>query len=500
MRRAAPLVWTGFDGTSLPDRVRTLLRDGDIGGLSLFARNIRDAGQLRDLMREIHEARPVPIALDQEGGNVIRVAFGTVFPSAMAFGATRDEALTKRAATVAGRELRALGVGIDFAPDCDVNVEPANPVIGTRSFSDDPALVSRLAAAWVEGMQSARVACTAKHFPGHGATDVDSHLALPRVSDDAATIERRDLSPFRAAIAAGVAQIMTAHVVYPALDAVPATYSSRINVELLRKRLGFEGALCSDALEMAGAALPDAEPAARAIAAGVDIAHVCQPEPGQPERALDAIERAASSGEISGERMANAVLRARAFATKWTCPPEAALPAPDHALALEVAARAITHVGPAIPDLRSGPVVVAAFPSRTVSRAEELRDPLGLIHAALMKRFGTRLSFGRLPGATEVPPGGALVVITSSAFFDEAQTTSARELLTRSERRAVCALRSPYDAALFPGVPALLTYADVPASCEALAMVLAGERTAPGQLPVRLPESPASTRRTSVRA
>ena len=500
MRRAAPLVWTGFDGTTLPERMRTLLRDGDIGGFSLFARNIEDARQLRDLVLEIREARPVPVALDQEGGNVIRVAFGTVFPSAMAFGAANDEALTERAAAVAARELRALGVGIDFAPDCDVNVEPANPVIGTRSFSDDPERCGALAAAWIRGMQGAGVACTAKHFPGHGATNRDSHLTLPTVTDDAATIERRELAPFRDAIAAGVAQVMTAHVLYPALDTHPGTYSERINVELLRRRLGFEGVLCSDALEMAGARLDHDEPAARAIAAGVDIAHVCQPEPGQPERALDAVERAASSGAISAERMAEALRRAREFAARWTHPPAERVPPPEHELAVEVASRAITQVGPALPDLRSGPVVVAAFPSTHVTRAEELRDPLGVLERALRQRFGTRLRFVRLPAAVDVPRGAALLVVTSSAFFDAAQEGRARELLARAERAALCAIRSPYDAALFPGTPALLTYSDVPASCEALAMALAGERRARGRLPVRLPESPTAAPRTSVRA
>ncbi|HYY55513.1 MAG TPA: beta-N-acetylhexosaminidase [Candidatus Dormibacteraeota bacterium] len=500
MRRAGSLVWTGFDGTTLPDHVRTLLRDGDVGGISLFARNIRDAAQLRDLVRAIHEVRAVPIALDQEGGNVIRVGFGTVFPSAMAIGAVADEALTERVAAVAGSELRALGIGIDFAPVCDVNVEPANPVIGTRSFSDDPALVGRLAAAWIRGMQSARVACTAKHFPGHGATDVDSHLALPTVSDDAETIERRDLAPFRAAIAAGVAQVMTAHVRYPALDSAPGTYSSRINVDLLRRRLGFDGVLCSDALEMAGARLERDEPAARAIAAGVDIAHVCQPEPGQPERALDAVERAASTGEIPAERLAEALLRARAFATKWTCLPADSGPAPDHTLAIEVAARGITHVGPALPDLRSGRVFVAAFPSTHVTRAEELRDPLGALERALRSRFGSRLTFVRLPAEVNVPRDATLVVLTASAFFDLDQTKTARGLLRRAERRLVCATRSPYDASLFPDVPVLLTYSDVPASCEALAMVLAGERAPRGRLPVTLPVSPADVPRISVRA
>ena len=516
MRRAGPLVWTGFDGRTLPDALRTLLRDGDVGGISLFARNVADARQTRDLVRQIHAARPVPIAVDQEGGNVLRIAFGTVLPSAMAFGAVDDEALTERAAATQARELRALGIGVDFAPCCDVNAEPANPVIGTRSFSDDPSRVARQVSAWIRGMQGAGDACTAKHFPGHGATDLDSHLALPTVSDDAGTLERRDLVPFRTAIAAGVAQVMTAHVVYPALDRRPGTYSSAINVDLLRGRLGFEGALCSDALEMVGARLDDvatlaqsgevrrrvsvAEPAAHAIAAGVDIAHVCQPEPDQPMRAIDAIEAAARSGEIPAERIAEALRRARAFAARWTYAPADAMPAPDHALALEIAVRAVTHVGPPQPDLRAGPVVVAAFPPARVTRAEELSRPLGALEQALRRHFGSRLRFVPLPAEVEVPEGGAIAVVTSSAYFDAAQATRARELLSRAQRAVLCAIRSPYDAALFPDVPALLTYSDVPPSCDALALVLAGERRAEGRLPVRLPASTVDPARTSVRA
>ena len=479
-------MWIGFDGLTLPDHVAKLLRDGDIGGISLFARNIRDARQLGDLVREVHAARPTPIAVDQEGGSVVRIAFGTVFPSAMAFGAADDPALTERAAAVVGRELRTLGIGVDLAPVCDVNVEAANPVVGTRAFSDDPARVGRHAAAVVRGLRAAGVAATAKHFPGHGATALDSHLALPTVVDDRETIQRRDLGPFRAAIAAGAPQVMTAHVVYPALDARPATYSRPILRDLLRGELGFAGPICSDALEMAGAQLEGTEPAAAAIAAGVDVAHVCQPEPGQPARALDAIERATARGEITAARLADALARARAFAARWTVAPADAPLAPDHALAIEVAARAITAVGPPPPNLRSGALVVAAFPPSRRSLAEELRDPLAVLERTLRARFGAALAFVRLPAAVEVPPGATLIVVTSSAHFDAAQLVRARELLSCRPSLLV-ALRSPYDAAAFPGVPALLTYSDVPASCEALAQVLAGEREARGQLPVRMP-------------
>src|SRR2546425_8654928 len=283
-----------------PDEFLAFAREGEIGGTTLFARNFRDARQTRELVLALRAARPLPVAVDQEGGNVVRVGFGTVFPSAMAFGAIRDAPLAERAARVVARELRALGIGVLLAPVCDVNVEPGNPVIATRSFSDDAALCATLAAAWVRGAQAEGIACTAKHFPGHGATSKDSHLELVEVPADPATLERRELVPFRAAIEAGVAQVMTAHVRHPALDDRPATFSSAVLQGLLRGRLGFEGVVCSDALEMKGAHLDAGAPAAMTIAAGADIAHFSRFE-GYRE-GIDAVEAAATSGLITADR------------------------------------------------------------------------------------------------------------------------------------------------------------------------------------------------------
>lgn len=475
-------MWAGFDGLTPPDGLLRRVRDEEIGGVTLFARNIRDAAQTRELARALHEAGPVPIAIDQEGGTVVRVGFGTVFPSAMAFGAARDPSLAERAARVVARELRSLGIGVVLAPVCDVNVEPRNPVIGTRAFSDDPGLCATLAAAWVRGAQAEGVACTAKHFPGHGATDVDSHLSAPDVTDDLATLWQRDLVPFRAAVEAGVAQVMVAHVHYTTLAEGVATYAPSIVRGLLRDRLGFDGVVCSDALEMGGARLADGEPAARAIAAGIDVVHACQP--GTDEPAIDAIERACVASELALERIADALRRSREFARRFACAPRDAMPAPEHDLAREVALRAITHVGPPLPSL-SGPVVCAAFASRHAPQVEELRDPLGVLERALRARFGERLTFARDPVESALPRDATTVLVTASAFFDPEQAERARQLA--GHRPAVlCAIRSPYDAALFPEIPALLTYGDVPASCEALAMVLAGERSPEGRPPVRL--------------
>lgn len=483
MRRAGPLVWASFDGTSPPDELLRRLREDEVGGVVLFARNIRDAAQTRDLVRALHDARPVPVAVDQEGGNVVRIGIGTVFPSAMAFGAARDPALAERAAAVVARELRSLGVGVLLAPVCDVNVEPRNPVIGTRAFSDDPALCAALAAAWVRGAQAVGVACTAKHFPGHGATDVDSHEHVPDVDDDFPTIASRDLRPFRAALDADVAAVMIAHVRYAAFGERVATFTPAIVDGLLRGKLGFDGLVCSDALEMAGARVAEGSAAAHAVAAGIDVVLAGRPESYEP--AVDGIERACVAGEIAPARVADALRRARVFAARWTRAPSDGMPAAAHELAREVAARAITHVGPPLPSLR-GPIVCATFPLRHVTQVEELADPLATLEAALRARFGDRLTFRRDPTAQATPRDATLLLVTSSAFFDREQAERARALA--ADRPAVlCAIRSPYDAALFPELPALLTYSDVPASCKALAAVLAGERAPEGRLPVRLP-------------
>lgn len=483
VRRAGPLVSIGFDGTSPPDDVLDLLREGDIGGITLFARNVRDAPQTRDLVRALHEARPVPIAVDQEGGSVVRVGFLSVFPSAMALGATRDPALVERVARAVATELRSLGVGVLLAPVCDVNSEARNPVIATRAFSDDPALCAELAAAWVRGAQSAGVACTAKHFPGHGATPRDSHHDFVEVTDDQTALWQRDLPPFRAAIAAGVAQVMTAHVRYPALDERPATYSRAILNGVLRRKLGFDGVICSDALEMRGARLEREVPAVAAIAAGVDIVH--HSVYGDYGESIDAIERACVSGAISAERMADALRRARAFASRWSVAPADARTPSDRALPREVAARAITRVGPPLPALR-GPIVCAAFSFRKPSPVEELHDPLGVLERALRERFRERLTFVRDPApGLAVPEDATLVVLTSNAFLDAEQARRA-QALAGGHRAVVCALGVPYDALLFPELPALLAYSDVPASTEALAACLAGERAPEGRLPVSL--------------
>jgi len=324
-----------FDGTEVPDWVRRLIADG-LGGVVLFASNIRDLDQLTELTRELRaENGRLLICLDEEGGDVTRLhaAHGSPNPGNAALGAVDDVELTARVAASIGAELGAVGVDLDFAPVADVNVDPANPVIGVRSFGADAGLVARHVAGYVTGLQSAGVAACAKHFPGHGATDRDSHLELATIAGDVAD----GLPPFRAAIEAGVQSIMTAHVRVPALGDDPATVNPRV-LALLREELGYDGLVISDALEMKGLSetVGVEEGAARALAAGVDALIVGRD---LGEEAVARVREAITMG-VSEERLAEAARRVRRVA-EWAGVPRP--PDVDPGAGREAARRAL-HV------------------------------------------------------------------------------------------------------------------------------------------------------------
>jgi len=266
----------GFEGTELPGWLRERLADG-LAGVCLFATNIATPVRLRDLTDAIRAANPAAvIAIDEEGGDVTRLhqATGSPYPGNAILGRLDDVDGTREVAAAVGAELAAAGVTLDLAPDADVNSDDANPVIGVRSFGADPELVSRHTAAWVTGLQEVGIAACAKHFPGHGDTARDSHLAVPVVDLPLEALRTRELLPFAAAIAAGVRGVMTSHILLPRLDAENvATFSPRILGELLRSELGFGGAIVSDALDMRGASgrIGIAAAAARSLAAGADL-------------------------------------------------------------------------------------------------------------------------------------------------------------------------------------------------------------------------------------
>ncbi|MGX5696943.1 glycoside hydrolase family 3 protein [Agromyces soli] len=309
----------GFEGLVAPEWLLRRLADG-LGGVCLFGGNVDTTTQLAALTASLRAANPAAVvAIDEEGGDVTRLFYdrGAPYPGNAILGRLDDIELTEGVARSVGEALAAVGCTMTFAPDVDVNSDPDNPVIGVRSFGSEPELVARHAAAWVRGIQSTGVAASAKHFPGHGDTATDSHLALPVVDVDLDTLRSRELVPFRAAVAAGAATIMTSHILLPQLDAAdPATLSPHILHSLLRGELGFEGVVVSDALDMKGASgvhgIPEA--AVRALAAGCDLLCIgSDNSDSQLDEIVEAIERAVADGRLSAERIAQAAGRVRSL-------------------------------------------------------------------------------------------------------------------------------------------------------------------------------------------
>ncbi|MEI6789946.1 MAG: beta-N-acetylhexosaminidase [Myxococcaceae bacterium] len=300
----------GFDGYYLPRRARDFLeQDGALGAI-LFKRNIKSREQVYDLTRSI----PGLVSVDQEGGRVARLRdiCTNIMPMReIGESARRDPELPYRIGRLMGLELKELGFGLDFAPVMDIDTNPKNPIIGDRSFSRDPDEVARFGARFIKGMQSAGVLACAKHFPGHGDTDTDSHLDLPVISHGRDRISHVELHPFRAAIQAGVASIMTAHILVPALDPVyPATLSKTILTGILREKMGYQGVIISDDLEMRAVAdrYSIREMVKLGLLAGVDLFLVCS-QLDKTREAIDSAHDLVESGEVPKERVLEALER-----------------------------------------------------------------------------------------------------------------------------------------------------------------------------------------------
>jgi len=326
------LVMLGYDRPTLDAATRSRLARG-VGGVFLHGDALGPVEQVRALTREIQGCAPHPllpffVAVDQEGGRV--QGWGPphreAIPAAARLGWEVERSgelleVTLLAVEV-GRALAEGGVNLDFAPVLDVATNPDNPIIGERSFGPRPELVARVAGAFVEGLQAAGVLACGKHFPGHGDTDLDSHLALPAVSHDVERLEEVELLPFRAALAQGLEVIMTAHVLYPAWDPDhPATLSSRIVGGLLRDELGFDGVVVTDDLKMAGVRDRHdlVEAALLALDAGCDVVLSCT-EPERQDELLEGLEEARHNGRLTEERIRESLRRIVAVKDGWLTP------------------------------------------------------------------------------------------------------------------------------------------------------------------------------------
>ncbi|MGC4792320.1 glycoside hydrolase family 3 N-terminal domain-containing protein [Micromonospora sp. DT178] len=349
-RLALGTLLAAYPGPVPPGWAVDLVAEG-LAGHTLFGTNVHDPGQVAASTAALRAGRPdVLIAIDEEGGDVTRLAHatGSPYPGNAALGAIDEVALTRRVYEAIGAELAALGVTVNLAPTVDVNTADENPVIGTRSFGADPARVAAHSAAAVTGLQAAGVAACAKHFPGHGATVADSHYELPTVDVPLDVLRRRDLPPFAAVVAAGARAVMTAHIRVPALTGDgPATFSRAVLVDLLRGEYGFTGTVITDALEMKGAAVAagGVGPAAvRALAAGADLLCIgAQVDAELVERVVAEIVGALGDGRLDRARVEEAAGRAAALAA-WTRAAGATSTAPD-GLGYAAARRAVRVEG-----------------------------------------------------------------------------------------------------------------------------------------------------------
>lgn len=481
-----------------------------LGSIIYFAwsNNVANPTQIATLSNGLQKAAladgrgvPLTISVDQEQGLVTRIGPpATLFPGAMALGATRSDVDARKAGRVTGEELRAMGVTMDFAPVADVNVNPANPVIGVRSSGSDPELVSHVVAAQVQGLQSNKgVSATAKHFPGHGDTATDSHYGLPVITHTREQWQATDLPPFQAAIEAGIDAIMTAHLLVPALDdsGDPATLSRTIITDVLRGELGFTGLVVTDGLMMAGVRekYGDDEVAVRALLAGDDM--LLQP-PDLP-KAWQAVLDAVRSGRLPMKQLDEAVLRNLQLKSKRGVVKDpyvevAALgrlvgTARNQRIAEAVADDSITMLrnDGVLPVRAKGlDVVVCGWSSGTATTdvvAAEL---------ARHKAIPVTVTTGTAPTAAQIDAAvtaagkaDLVVVTTNNVTATSAQRKLVLALLETSTPVVVIAVRNPYDIAQFPQVDAYLaSYSYVPVALQAAVRSIVGANIPSGKLPV----------------
>ncbi|MEW6723308.1 MAG: glycoside hydrolase family 3 protein [Bacillota bacterium] len=507
--RVAQLFMLGFPGPEADLSLLDLIHQQGLGGVIFFARNATSPGQLRALSEHLQDANrlgpelPLLIAIDQEGGLVARLNEDNGFitpPGAMLLGAANNPVLTHRSGAYTAAQLRQAGVNVNLAPVLDVNNNPQNPVIGVRSFGQVPEFVAQHGVAYLRGLQGGGVVAVGKHFPGHGDTSVDSHLALPRINHPLSRLESVELLPFRRAIGAGLMGVMTAHVTFPALaaDGRPATLSPAVLTGLLRERMGFDGLILTDCMEMK--AISDnygpGEAAVMAIEAGADLVLISHTWERQLA-AIEAVVQAVEEGRLSEARIEASL--ARVYRAKRWVARACEIPPGYSELPLEAARRGITVIRrgqPGLP-LQPGRLLTVEFRGRHLTGVEE--DPIkpGDLAAHLREL---------LPGSTITSLLAPLVPAPRSRETIELAAASA-DLVVWLTREAVrypeqaqlvkglarakpglgVALRTPYDARVIPELATYLAaYDGRPTTMRALAEVLAGAVRPTGTLPVTL--------------
>lgn len=506
-----------FEGTELSPATAEAIA-GRTAGVTLYRHlNVRTAPELSALTDALQAAaarigRPtLLVGADHETGQLHALGEDlTPFPGAMALGAIDDSGLTERVGAAIGTELRALGVNVVYAPVCDLATNPRNPVVGIRSFGADPAAVGRHAAAMVRGLQSAGVAATVKHFPGHGDPGADSHLGLPVVERTADELRERELEPFAAAIDAGARLAMAGHLAVPALTGrrdVPATLAPQLLRTLLRGDLGFAGVTVSDALDMGAIAGGNGTgvDVATALDAGTDLL-LCGPDQdarGRVEVALDAAIAAGRGRSRDAEAAVARLADLRAWLGRFEPEPLSAVgSATHHALSAEVARRSITVIrdeAGLLPIRSPGDariLVVEPRPRNLTPADTTAWLPAGGLADALRTRWSrvdgriveAVVTSAEIGGIREAAVDADLVVLgTVDALGEPSVVELARALVATSRPVIAVALRAPWDADAYPEVRTVVaTYGIGRSSLAALVSAVAGDAPITGRAPVAL--------------
>ncbi|QNK87523.1 glycoside hydrolase family 3 C-terminal domain-containing protein [Sporosarcina sp. resist] len=510
--------WKGKNVTEMNAEIAQLVKDYHLGGVILFRENTVTAEQTTKLVSAYQEASEkygLLISIDQEGGIVTRLQTGTDFPGNMALGATRSEEMAKKVGMAIGEELNALGINMNFGPSLDVNNNPDNPVIGVRSFGEEPELVGKLGNAYIKGLQESGTAATAKHFPGHGDTAVDSHLGLPEVPHDINRLKKVELYPFQQAMNAGIDAVMTAHVTFPKIDdtkviskkdgkeiALPATLSQKVLTGLMREQMSFKGVIVTDAMNM-GAIVEHfgaVDAAIRSVKAGTDIVLM----PVGLEAVANGLYDAVNKGEISTKRIEQSV---------------------ERILTLKLNRGIVkAEVEKSLDEKIANAIQVVGSSEHKAVESEAAAKSIALVknNAALPLKAGTKDKIVVVGSSADLLAGEVqkhhenVTVLTTETLLTESQLTQAKtadyiilgtntstvsgrepsnnlmrlanQLIEQTDVPVIgIGIRNPYDIMSYPKVDAyLVQYGFRPASYEASVNTIFGLNNPTGKLPVTI--------------
>lgn len=516
-KRIGQMIIAGFPSKMYDRHLHELIEKNLIANIILFCRNIGSKTEVADLNRSIQESMlqntgiPAFIAIDQEGGMVTRLRRGvTFFPGNMAFAAAGINGSTFTEGKIAGKELKAIGINMNLAPVLDINNNPLNPVIGVRSYGDSEKKVAEYGTGYIKGIQKQGVIAAAKHFPGHGDTDLDSHLALPSVPHSMERLLKTELYPFKKAIRCGVDAVMSAHVLFPAIEQqkLPATLSYNVLTGLLRERLRFNGLIITDCMEMNAIAanFGTVNAAVMAVKAGADLLCISHSLDLQI-KSLNAIREAVLCGDIPESRIDASVKRILDIKRKYGLF-DNSYPDDDRGMDIvgcknhldfagSVSRRSITLIKAAenLLPVKTGNLLAVSPAAVGMTGADDDIDGKKPFCRAVEDRLGGSSTVIPLnPDRAAVKEildraktADTVIVGTYNANLNEGQANAVNEMLKVNKNIIVVSLRNPYDILMFREVPVYIcAYEYTPLSVNSVIRILDGTEKAVGRLPVRL--------------